>query len=295
MNSRYHRNRLLLLCGFVVALVAFRFVGQWFHIPTMRGFGGSVAQPISSLVILAITTWVVTALCTVIAGSVRADAGLCCAAVGLMSLSIRGGQIRYTLFDASPNVFYRLATELVILFAILGAAQLIVSRMVKLGLARSDDDDFTPDDSPLDQRLIATAAHACATATLLLLHCRTDDKAQCLASVGISALLGSLITGMIAPVRPAFWYWISPMFVGILGYVWSSFSPQDLPIGRPFGYFRALAQPLPVDYASVGVAGAMLGYWVARAWQRQRAEPDDESEDQPAKSAQPERPAAPNV
>ena len=294
MNSRYHRNRVLLLCGFIVALVIFWFVGDRFSIPTYKGFGGSVAQPISSFIVVALTTWIVTAICTIIAGSVRADAGLCCAALGLMSLSIRGGPIRYALFDAAPSAFYRLAIELVILFAILGGAQLVVAQMVKLGLAHSED-DFTPDDQPLDQRLIATAAHACATATLLLLLCRTDHKAQCIASVGVSALLGSLITGMIAPVRPAFWYWIGPMFVGLLGYAWSSFSPQDLPIGRAGGYFQALARPLPVDYASVGVAGAMLGYWMARAWQRQRGEHDDEDEDQPEKAAQPERPAAPNL
>jgi hypothetical protein len=172
-----------------------------------------------------------------------------------------------------------LALELALLFIVLAGGLLIVRRMAKMGLARVED-DFRPDDSPLDQKLIATATHACAMATLVLILCRTDHKAQCVASVGVSALLASLIAGMVAPVRPAFWYWISPLFVGLLGYIWASLAPQDLPIGRPGGYFQALARPVPLDYASVGVAGAMLGYWVSRAWQRQHGDATDADDDE---------------
>jgi hypothetical protein len=279
--TTYHRNRFLLLCGMILALALFYYAGEWFAVPAMTGFEPSVLRQSSgafAAIVVALATWVAVVLCTFVAGTVRADAGLCCAAFGMMAMSARGGPIRFALMGSSPGVFWTLTFELVFLFAVLGVGALVVRQMVKLRLVR-DEEDFQRDDSPLDQRIIATATHACATATLMLILCRSDQKAQCLASAGIASLLASLIAGMVAPVRPGFWYWISPMFVGALGYIWAARSPENLAIGRPGGYFQALARPLPLDYASAGVAGAMLGYWVARAWQRQRehAESSDSS------------------
>ena len=31
-----------------------------------------------------------------------------------------------------------------------------------------------------------------------------------------------------------------------------------------------LSRPLPLDYASVGPAGALIGYWMSRRWHRTR-------------------------
>jgi hypothetical protein len=123
----------------------------------------------------------------------------------------------------------------------------------------------------MDQKLIATATHLCATATLLLLLCRSDNRVQCMAAVFVASLLASMIAVMTATTRPSVWYWISPMFVGLLGYLVGSFSPDSLAIGQAGGYFAPLARPLPIHYASTGVAGAMLGYWFARSWHRSRA------------------------
>ena len=72
------------------------------------------------LLLLAFGICVSTIICTLIAGSVRTDAGLFCTALGLIIVSLRGGAMRYTLFEAGGSgVFYKLAVELVLLFALI--------------------------------------------------------------------------------------------------------------------------------------------------------------------------------
>ena len=40
------------------------------------------------------------------------------------------------------------------------------------------------------------------------------------------------------------------------------------------GILPALARPLPLDYATAGTAGALMGYWTSRKWQHEHeAEP----------------------
>jgi hypothetical protein len=47
--------------------------------------------------------------------------------------------------------------------------------------------------------------------------------------------------------------------------VWAYVSPGDWQIGQAG---VPLARALPLDYASAGPAGAILGYWMSRRWQR---------------------------
>ena len=51
------------------------------------------------------------------------------------------------------------------------------------------------------------------------------------------------------------------------------------PLGIVGGMVPPLARPLPLDYASMGPAGAMLGYWVSRSWHLER-EHDPETEEE---------------
>jgi hypothetical protein len=57
----------------------------------------------------------------------------------------------------------------------------------------------------------------------------------------------------------------------LFGYLFAWISPPaGVEFGRPGygtgggGFLVALARPLPLDYASVGTAGALLGYWMRR-------------------------------
>jgi hypothetical protein len=90
---------------------------------------------------------------------------------------------------------------------------------------------------------------------------RTDAKLQTLASVGISSLLAAIGAQYFSPVNASPWLWAGPFIVAVIGYLSSYFSPAGFETGRVSGYFAALARPLPLDYASSGVAGALLGYW----------------------------------
>jgi hypothetical protein len=74
---------------------------------------------------------------------------------------------------------------------------------------------------------------------------------------------------------PSAWYLAAPMVVGMVGYLlaFALVRATDLAIGRPGnsgGVLAALARPLPLDYASVGTAGALAGYWIRRKTVRER-------------------------
>jgi len=94
-----------------------------------------------------------------------------------------------------------------------------------------------------------------------------------LAAVFVASLLATLLAYSFAPVRPSVWFWMGPLVVGVIGYAsgyvnWGRGGPSLWKAGLASGFFAPLARPLPLDYASLGPAGAILGYWVSRGWQR---------------------------
>lgn len=117
----------------------------------------------------------------------------------------------------------------------------------------------------LTGNIIALATQVAATAIILLFLCQSESKKQAIASVGIASVLGTTLTYMGFPTRPSIWFWTAPLIVGLFGYVLAAAGQNaDLAIGHPSGVFAALARPLPLDYASVGPAGSILGYWMMR-------------------------------
>ena len=63
------------------------------------------------------------------------------------------------------------------------------------------------------------------------------------------------------------------VIVGVFGYLFAylafcSTDPITWKSGTGGGTLAALARPLPLDYASLGTAGALVGYWTSRQWQR---------------------------
>jgi hypothetical protein len=123
MSSSYHRNRFLLLCGVIVALLWFWLVGKWFDIPSYRGFDMSLLRqphPLVVVLVVIVAILVCTAVCTLIAGTVRSDAGLFCTALGLIALAMRGGAMRNVLLGApGRGVYYVLCAEIVMLFGVM--------------------------------------------------------------------------------------------------------------------------------------------------------------------------------
>jgi len=277
--STYQRNRLLLTIAATLACLLFWFAGRWFHIPEHPGYEASLAlqpNPAGALLLTGLTLLVATAVGTVIAGSIRFDAGLFAGAVGLAALSSRGGPMRsVTQAAAGRGVFAAMAVELVVLGALLGLAWfglwLLYRRGRLLGDALRDglrDQPHAP-----GERVFAALVQAVVMAALVLLLARTDEKKQVLAAVTIASFAATLVAYAVSPVRPSVWYWAGPVTVGVAGYLaayagWDAVAPVAWKSGAGGGLLAPLARPLPLDYASLGTAGAVAGYWTSRQWQR---------------------------
>jgi hypothetical protein len=253
------RTSLTIAAG--AACLIFAIGAQQFGLPILPGFDGSVlAQPASlvALVVIAMMLAGSTLVGTIIARTVHFEAGLFSAAFGLMVLSLRCGTIQSVLFESggSQMVYLRLVFELILLGAILVGIWFALCKFQ--GLQAPDKEEPSTVNN-----LTATLAQTASTAVFILLFCQSEAKNQCLASVGLASLIGSMLAYKYAPTRPSIWYWIGPLIVGVIGYALAALGQDaNLNIGLPSGTFAALARPLPLDYASVGVAGAIMGYWM---------------------------------
>jgi hypothetical protein len=236
-------------------------------LPTLPGFDGSLLlQPSpSAVIVIAILLLVATLVGTVLAGAIHFEAGLFAGAFGLMIFSLRCGTIQSVLFESggTSSVYFRLVAEVVILGVILGVAWMILRQLARM--VSHPDVATQPSDATLLDGLTALAAQAVVTAVIIEVLCQAPAKNQCLASVGIASMLGSIVAYKYAPARPSFWFWVGPLLVGIVGYALGAMGQvTNLATGTPTGMFAPLARPLPVDYASLGVAGAIFGYWTSR-------------------------------
>lgn len=282
MLTRYQRNRLLLLTAIAVSCTLFWLAGRTFGIPQHVGYENSLAlQPSAMLdmLVTGVTLLVCTALSTAIVGTVRVEAGLFAGAVGLTALSVRGGPVRYVLQEAgAPRIFLAMALELVVLYGFLGLAWLGLWRLHRAGRLAGDEthDGLKDREHPLNDRLYALGTQVGAMLLLMLFFTRTDEKKQVLWAVFLSAYLATLLAYAMSPVRPSAWYWCGPLVVGAFGYVAAYLKWRGMDdavhwrAGIGEGFWAPLGRPLPLDYASLGTAGALLGYWMSRRWQSAR-------------------------
>ena len=251
-----------------VACLIFALASEFFQLPVLPGYDGSIIcqpSPVSAFVVVAVALVVATLAGTALAGAVMFEAGLLAAASGLMALSLRCGNMQSVLFEAGGNqtVFVLLAVELVIFSIFLGAMWRMVWRIGRAVHGRPSVPSAKV--SGLLNNLTAAITQIIATGTIMFFLCQSEAKYQALVSVGLASWLGAMIAYKFAPVRPSIWYWTGPLLVGLIGYVLAAMGQDsNLDIGSPAGTFAALARPLPLDYASLGPAGAILGYWMMR-------------------------------
>jgi hypothetical protein len=255
------RAGLLVAAGINCAIFA---VGaRWFGLPELPGFDGSLIHQPSAFVAfltVAVLLAITTLIGTVVAGAVRFEAGLFAAAFGLMMISMRCGTMQSVLLESggTASVYGGLSLELVILGIFLIAIWTLLWRVVVAGEKAESHTDYM-------NGFTATIAQVVGTGAAVLFLCPTEVKDQVLAGVGIAAFFGSMVAYKFAPARPSIWYWTGPLVVGLIGYIVAAMGQDSgLEIGSPAGALAALARPLPIDYASVGTAGAMLGYWMMR-------------------------------
>jgi hypothetical protein len=260
----------------------FWFAGVRFDVPYPPSETGALLlqqTPIAALFVAGVALLVCVVLGSIITSTVHFDAGLVCAAFGLSALSMRGGPMRDNLFAANgPGVYLTLALELLILYGFIAAGWGLLRAVSRVGLVRAEhgDSDLHPSE-PLDQRLLATLTQVVVMSILMMILSQSDQKAQALASVGIAAFLGALAAHQFVPARPSLWFWIGPLAVGLLGYLGTYFNPGGWSIGEARGMFAPLARAQPLDYASFGPAGAIMGYWVSRRWHRGRVAGEDDN------------------
>jgi hypothetical protein len=277
------KTKLLMAGGVCLAMAVFTFCSRAFGVPVDPGFSGSVLRDgswLTNLLIVAAGLFVSVAVATLIVGRVRFDAGLFCATVGMTVLSIRGGTMRQVLqahaTQAGTALFVSLAVELVVLYALVAVAWSALWSLHRGGVLNADEfrDGVEDTDEPVLFKALAMLMQVGVMGLIVLLLAPADGKAQAIAAVAVASLIGAWAAYMMYPISPSPWLWVGPLVVGVVGYLLAYFNvpPGDpsLRIGDLRYPLAPLARPLPIDYASAGPAGALLGYWVARRGHRQR-------------------------
>jgi hypothetical protein len=229
------------------------------------------AAPMMGIATAVVSLAICIPLGTLLAGRLRFDAGMFTAAIGLAALAARGGPVSGALRStANPRLYLTLALESVMLLGLLGLAWQWLALLRRWGWVqpepRSDDAQRA---GPLAQQAMACLVQATVTALLILLLAQSDAKKQIMAAVAVGSLLGGIAAHQTFAVAPSAPFWIGPSLTAIAGYVWALKAPGRWAIGMPA---NALASASPLDYASLGTAGAILGYWVSRVWKQEPAE-----------------------
>jgi hypothetical protein len=279
--------KVVLWISIIVSLVLMAWLAQTFSIPAEPGFSVSLLQQpywIVPILVIAVGMVAVMLVSAVLSSSLRSEAPVFCTAIACGAISWRGGTMQATLWAAGgAGVFLSLALETAILFAaLIGAWQLL--KMVRgrppvdsAGQIVAELEDVDEEPS-LDEKLLALFTQASAMMAMMILLCRSDAKAQSLASVGISAAVAAAVAVQLVKVRSSFWLWIGPLAVALFGYIFASFHAEGLEVGVLHGPLAALARPLPLDYASAGPAGAILGYWMSGGGIPEDEQPSGESD-----------------
>lgn len=268
----YRRTQFFVLLACVICFVLFWWAGQTLRIPAESGFEDSLLQQPHWPVVM-LSEYVLFAVClilgTLIAGWTWPFAGVFSATIGLIALSARGGPMRYVLFRAAANgsaqrAYLLLMAEQVLLFAPIAIAWWALHRRYDAGLPVPQSTG--PEDAkegPAPNTLMALVTQFLVTGFAVLLFAPTDAKKQVLIGVFIAGFVGCALAEYLFPDRKAGGlYWLAPLLVGLAGYLMAHYFGADFTTGNPQGTFAALARPLPLDYASAGAAGALLGYWV---------------------------------
>ncbi len=265
----YHRPRGLLAIASIICFALCWWIGRVLNVPEALRLDPSLttqASPVLNFLIIAVMLMICTVIGTLIAGTVRTDAGFFAACCGLAAFAIRFGPAGQVYREAAgTGVFIWLAFETALFFTLVSGAWLMQRWLHGRGLSIDDQirDGMEAQTFPIAAKLLATATHAATTCLLLMMLLRSDDKAQALASVALASLVGSLVAHSLFGVTPGAWFWAGAGVAGVVGYCIGFFTPGDWIIGHPGSM---LANAAPIDYAAAGPAGALIGYWMSRKW-----------------------------
>jgi hypothetical protein len=280
LNS-YQRARLLLLIACTASFILAWWSGGVFRMPAAPGLDVSLLQqpsPAGAIIVVALVVAICTILGTLIAGVIRFNAGMLTAAVAMAAFSIRGGSLRQTIswglsLGGPSAIFARLMIETAILAVILAVCFSGVRMAWAAGWVKDRESGQPADTAEMHRNLWPSlAVQAVATAMGLLLLAPVEAKGQVLAALLMSSCGGSILAQYLFPTARSSPNWLAPLIVGMAGFALAIGQHPGVFTADLQGSFAAWARPLPLDYASAGPAGAILGHWMARRWQTQTEE-----------------------
>ena len=268
----------LLERGLLAVLIAlsvwcFRVAAEWLQWPREPLFSASLlasVHPMAGLAAMGVGVVACLAMGSLLLGRSRYEAGLFAAACGLAALASRGGTVGNALRSIGrPELYIVFLYEAVMLIGVITLAWLALSLFGLIGWARRD---FTSPARPVNF-LIALLIQIVVTSLLVLLLARTDVNKQALTAVFLAALLGALAAHQTIPVSTSAPFWAGTLLAGIGGFAWAIARPGRWQIGIPA---NPLVNVSPLGYASLGTAGALVGYWASLRWHAAAADEADE-------------------
>lgn len=228
----------------------------------------------------------------------RPEGALLATLVGAAGLSLRSAPMRTLLWQfPDPRwVFLKLAVEALLMVAVLiGAAGVILlvrgvfrrlaprwvwkERPEQLpgGAEKAGAQGRAPDPSEPAATLRAGAARAgacllmemAAATVLLVLTFRSSDRGQIAFALVGSFFLSALIAHQTFPARTVAACWLGPVIMAVavfaLGYLVANYSDQPTWHAALMVAQRLpLRAALPVDWMTLGGAGAVGGFWLSR-------------------------------
>lgn len=264
-----HLTRAIIIATGIVFAVIFYHAARWLPWPSEPGFRGSLAQPpvaLGGFFVAIILLVVCTFAGTFVAGKRWFLAGLMTATAGLGTWSVRGGTMAAVLFNAqnsgaNQTVFLQMLGELIVFFGVIAALWNLIWNADRGTKAIAADVTTSAKDESRSTGAALLAQSAIMLIVMLILTV-TPMKKQVLTSVFLAGVISTGISEtFFADRRAGRWYWIAPLLVGVIGYIAGYFSPAGLDTGDLQGALAPLTRVLPLDYASMGCAGVLFGYW----------------------------------
>jgi len=231
------------------------------------------------------------ALGMVASGASHPLAGVFSVSMALAILAMRGGPIDGLLQRGDgPSLYASLAIEmaiwlvgLVVMLTLIARSRLWIRRRFPKLTTELHYGTLTRLRVPNADALLCGAIAACVGGLVSWTLLKSTDPGQVFGGLLVGFTLGGLLAQQIAPQNNPTAILLSPYVVAIVTYLYTwLIYPSDhaLLVSFHAGHLPGLARALPIQYASVAVAGCAMGIGMAQAIEHageHGAQPDQSS------------------